>query len=60
MVADTVEKVQETTAAVQHTILKPVREVNGVVSGVRAAISVLARGNRASVDHATHDEEMFI
>ena len=56
----TVERVQETTAAVQHTILKPVREVNGVVSGVRAAISVLARGNRASVDHATQDEEMFI
>ena len=60
MVGDTVDRVQETTAAVQNTILKPVREVNGVVSGVRAAISVLARGNRASVDHATQDEEMFI
>jgi ABC-type transporter Mla subunit MlaD len=60
MVSDTVDRVQETTAAVQNTILKPVREVNGVVSGVRAAISVLARGNRASVDHATQDEEMFI
>jgi ABC-type transporter Mla subunit MlaD len=60
MVGDTVDRVQETTAAVQNTILRPVREVNGVVSGVRAAISVLARGNRASVDHATQDEEMFI
>jgi hypothetical protein len=60
MVGDTVDRVHETTAAVQNTILKPVREVNGVVSGVRAAISVLARGNRASVDHATQDEEMFI
>ena len=60
MVGDTVDRVNETTAAVQNTILKPVREVNGVVSGVRAAISVLARRNRASVDHATQDEEMFI
>jgi ABC-type transporter Mla subunit MlaD len=60
VVGDAVNRVQETTAAVQSTILKPVREVNGVISGVRAALSTLARGNRASVDHATQDEEMFI
>ena len=60
MVGDTVDRVQETTAAVQSTILRPVREVNGVVNGVRAAISTFARRNRASVDHATQDEEMFI
>ena len=60
VVDDTVNRVQETTTAVQTTILKPVREVNGVVSGLRAAFSTLARGNRASVDHATQDEEMFI
>ena len=60
VVGDAVNRVQETTAAVQSTILKPVREVNGVISGVRAALSTFARGNRASVDHATQDEEMFI
>jgi len=60
VVGDTVNRVQETAAAVQNTVLKPVREVNGVVSGLRAAISTFARGNRASVDHATQDEEMFI
>jgi ABC-type transporter Mla subunit MlaD len=60
VVGDAVNRVQETTAAVQGTILKPVREVNGVLSGFRAAFSTLARGNRASVDHATQDEEMFI
>jgi ABC-type transporter Mla subunit MlaD len=59
-VGDAVNRVQETTVAVQTTILKPVREVNGVVSGLRAAFATLARGNRASVDHATQDEEMFI
>jgi hypothetical protein len=60
VVNDTVNRVQETTIAVQHTVLRPVREVNGVVSGLRAAISTLGRRNRASVDHATADEEMFI
>jgi hypothetical protein len=60
LVSDTVERVQETTMAVQSTLLKPVREINGVVSGVRAALSALAHRNRASVDHATQDEEMFI
>jgi ABC-type transporter Mla subunit MlaD len=60
VVGDAVTRVQETGAAVQGTILKPVREVNGLISGVRAALSTLARGNRASVDHATQDEEMFI
>jgi ABC-type transporter Mla subunit MlaD len=60
VVGDAVNRVQETTAAVQSTILKPIREVNGVISGVRAALSTLAKRNRASVDHATQDEEMFI
>jgi ABC-type transporter Mla subunit MlaD len=60
VVGDAVTRVEETTAAVQGTILKPVREVNGLISGVRAALATLARGNRASVDHATQDEEMFI
>jgi len=60
VIIDTVDKVSETTSVVQHTILRPVREVNGVVSGLRAALSTLARGNRASVNHATQDEEMFI
>jgi hypothetical protein len=60
VVSDTVNRVQETTAAVQSTILKPVREINGVVSGLRAGLSALSKRNRASVDHATADEEMFI
>jgi ABC-type transporter Mla subunit MlaD len=60
VVNDTVNRVHETTVAVQTTVLRPVREVNGVVSGLRAAISTLGRRNRASVDHATADEEMFI
>ena len=59
-VGDTVNRVQETTAAVQSTILRPVREVNGVLAGIKTAISVYSHGQRRSVDHATQDEEMFI
>jgi ABC-type transporter Mla subunit MlaD len=60
LLEDTVGRVQETTAALQSTILRPVREVHGLVSGVRAALTALARGSRPSVDHVTQDEEMFI
>ena len=60
VVVDTMGKVQETTAVMQSTILKPVREVNGVVSGLRAALSAYAKPARTPVDHATQDEEMFI
>jgi hypothetical protein len=40
--------------------MRPLRELNGIAAGVRTALSVLGRSNRASVDQATSDEEMFI
>jgi hypothetical protein len=40
--------------------MRPLREVNGIAAGVRAALNALARGNRPTVDRATSDEEMFI
>jgi hypothetical protein len=45
---------------VQGTILKPIREVNGLAAGIRAGVSHLMKGNRPNVAHATQDEEMFI
>jgi hypothetical protein len=59
-VADTVEKLTETTAAMQRSLLRPVREVNGVMNGVRAALATLAMGRRPTVEQVTQDEEMFI
>ena len=41
-------------------VLKPVREVNALTQGVRAAIASLLKGGRPSVAQATADEEMFI
>jgi len=57
---DTISRVQETVALLHTGILRPLREANGLVVGVRAAIRYLLRGGRAGVERATHDDEMFI
>jgi methyl-accepting chemotaxis protein len=59
-VDQTVEQVQQASDAVKTAILKPVKQVDGIMHGIRAALSVVAHSRRASVDHATQDEEMFI
>jgi hypothetical protein len=41
-------------------VLKPLKEVQGVAAGVRAAFFFLLRGRRANPSSATVDEEMFI
>jgi uncharacterized protein YjbJ (UPF0337 family) len=56
----TIGQVQAATDTVKDAVLRPVREVDGLLSGIRTAVSVYARGRRESVDHATQDEEMFI
>jgi len=56
----TVGTVQHAGESVKDAVLRPVREVNGVVAGIKTAISVYSHGRRQSVDHATQDEEMFI
>jgi hypothetical protein len=57
---DTMGRAQETVSIVQRTVLKPIREINGVLSGVRTTLAHLGRGSRPTVDHAPADEEMFI
>ena len=57
---DTMTRVQSTVSVVQRGVLRPIREVHGVVSGIRTAVQHFGRGNRSTVDHATSDEEMFI
>jgi hypothetical protein len=55
-----VEQFEMASEAVKVAVLRPVREFNGIFSGIKTAVSVYASGKRASVDHATQDEEMFI
>jgi hypothetical protein len=57
---DTMTRVQSTVSVVQRSVLRPIREVHGVLSGVRTAVQHLGRASRSTVDHATSDEEMFI
>ena len=57
---DTLSRAHETVAVVHDGIMRPLREVNGIAAGVRAALNSLARGNRPTVDQVTSDEEMFI
>ena len=57
---DSMSRVHETVATVHNGIMKPVREVTGVATGIRAAVAHLMRGGRPSVAQATSDEEMFI
>lgn len=59
-VEQTVGNVQNAGESVKDAVLKPVREVNGVLAGIKTAISVYSHGRQQSVDHATQDEEMFI
>jgi len=60
VVDDAMTRAQETVAVVHGGIMKPIREINGVVSGVRAALHYFMRGGRPHPDQATADEEMFI
>jgi hypothetical protein len=57
---DTVNRVQETVALMHNGVMRPLREASGVIAGVKAAVSHLARGSRTSPERATSDEEMFI
>ncbi len=57
---DTMTRVQSTVSVVQRGVIRPIREVHGVLSGVRTALAHLGRSSRSTVDHATSDEEMFI
>lgn len=57
---DTLTRAHETVATFHSGIMKPLRELNGIMAGLRAALSFLGRGNRPSVAQATSDEEMFI
>lgn len=58
---DTMTRVHETVAVVHGGVMKPLREINGLVTGVRAGLGTLFSGNRRpSIATATQDEEMFI
>ncbi|MCW5979902.1 MAG: hypothetical protein KIT09_17610 [Bryobacteraceae bacterium] len=60
VVDDTLSRVHETVVVLNKGVLRPLKELSGLASGVRAALNHLLRGGRPSVAQATTDEEMFI
>jgi len=57
---DILNRVQDVVGVVHGTVMRPVREVSGMVAGVKAALQTLLLARRPTVDRATHDDEMFI
>jgi F0F1-type ATP synthase membrane subunit b/b' len=58
---DTMTRVHETVTVLHGGVMKPLREINGLVTGVRAGFGTLFSGSkRPSIASATQDEEMFI
>ena len=54
------ERVHETAAALQGTLLTPVRQLRALAVAVSAIFEHLFGSRRPTVDRATLDEEMFI
>lgn len=59
LVTRTLDKVEETTEIVHHTVISPVRQVAGIVSGVTAVVGSLFTRRGRQRAGAPHDE-MFI
>ena len=60
-VDEAVAQLEHASGAMRNAVTKPVREMAGVLQGMKAAVVTYAQGGRRpSVDHATQDEEMFI
>lgn len=62
MVSRTLDRVEETTEMVQHSVLSPVRQLAGLIQGVSAGINaLLGRPRRSGSDRfRVPQDEMFI
>jgi len=60
VIEDSLSRAQQTIGVVHSGVMPPLREIQGVTAGVKAAVTFLAKGSRANVNQITHDEEMFI
>lgn len=60
MLDDSLSNIQEVVSVVHGGVIKPVREVTGIVVGIRTAIHSFFGGRRPSVAQATQDDETFI
>jgi hypothetical protein len=57
---DAMSRVHQTITLVHGGIMRPLRQIEALMTGFRAAIHFLLRRGRPSPDQVTVDEEMFI
>jgi len=57
---DVLGRIQEVVGILHGSVVRPVREVSGIVAGVKTAVQTFLLGRRGSPTRATQDEEMFI
>jgi methyl-accepting chemotaxis protein len=57
MVKLTLDQVTSAVQAIEHGIAKPVRQVNGILNGLRAGVEVL---RHKSPDHLTPEDDLFV
>lgn len=62
MVSRTLDRVEETTELVQHSVISPVKQLAGIVSGLSVGLDAFFRRNRRRTPGMpqVEDEEMFI
>lgn len=61
IVSDSLNSVEHVTASVQHGVMVPIRQFQGVVNGFRAGIEVLlSRGRPSRAVVRSRDEDLFI
>jgi len=66
LVTRTLDRVEETSELVQHTVVSPVRQISGIVQGLSVGISAFlsqtrtSRRRRSNAARVTQDEELFI
>lgn len=60
VIDDAMGRAQDTVALVHGGVVKPIREVNAIISGFKASIRYLLHGRQRNPAEVTADEEMFI
>lgn len=60
LIGDTVDRIQSVVTATQDGLMRPLKEANALIAGIRGGLGFLFRKPRPSVADAKSDEEMFI
>ena len=66
IVTRTLDRVEETSEMVEHTVVSPVRQISGIVQGLSVGIAAFlnqtrnSRRRNSNAGRATQDEELFI